>query len=46
MMSTEQSHKIFIIYINNLPDNHKFKLYAGDGKLLVEIGTDLDNDDI
>ena len=39
---------LFIIYINDLPDNltHKFKLYADDGKLLVELGTDRDNDDM
>ena len=39
---------LFIIFINDLPDNltHKFKLYADDGKLLVELGTDRDNDDM
>ena len=40
---------LFIIYIvHDLPDNltHKFKLYADDGKLLVELGTDQDNHDM
>ena len=39
---------LFIFYINNLPDNltNKFKLYADDGKLKVEFGTDRDDDDI
>ena len=33
-----------LMYINDLPDNmtHKFKLY---GKLIVELGTDCDDDD-
>ena len=31
----------YILYINGLPDNltHKFKLFADDGKLIVELGT-------
>ena len=37
---------LFILYINDLPNNptHKFKLYADDGKLIVELGADLDDD--
>ena len=37
-----------LLFINYLPDNltHKFKLYADDGKLLVELGTDLENDNM
>ena len=36
----------FNIYVNDLPDNltHTFKLY--NGKLLVELGTYRDNDDM
>ena len=36
------------VYINDLPDNltHKFKLYADDGKLIEELGTDRGDDDI
>ena len=36
------------MYINDLPDylTHRFKLYADDGKLTVELGADRDNDDI
>ena len=39
---------LFILYINDLPDNltHKFKLYADDGKLIVELGTDWGDDDM
>ena len=39
---------LFILYINNLPDNltHKFKLYADDGKLIVELVTDREDDDM
>ena len=35
-------------YINDLLDNltHKFKVYTNDGKLIVEIGTDRDDDDM
>ena len=37
-----------MLYINDLPDNltHKFKLYADDGKLIIELGTDRDDDDM
>ena len=36
------------MYINDLPDNltHKFELYANDGKLIVELGTDRGDDDM
>ena len=39
---------LFILYTNDLPDNstHKFKLYEDDGKLIVELGTDRDDDDM
>ena len=39
---------LFILYINDFPDNltHKFKLYADDGKLIEELGTDWDDDDM
>ena len=39
---------LFILYKNCLPDNltHKFKLYADDRKLIVEPGTDRENDDM
>ena len=39
---------LFILYINDLPDNltHKFKLYADDGKLIIELGADRDDDDM
>ena len=39
---------LFILYINDLPDNltHKFKLYADYEKLIVELGTDRDDDDM
>ena len=35
-------------FINDQPDNmtHKFELYADDGKLKVELGTDRDDDDM
>ena len=37
-----------LLNINDLPDNltHKFKLYADDGILLVELGTGRDNEDM
>ena len=36
------------MYENDIPDNltHKFKLNADDGKLIVELGTDLNDDDM
>ena len=39
---------LFILNINGLLDNltHKFKLYADDEKLVVELGTDRDDDDM
>ena len=39
---------LFILYINDLPVNltHKFKFYADDGILIVELGTDQDDDDV
>ena len=39
---------LFMLYINDLPDNltHKFKLYADDGKLIVQLVADRDNDDM
>ena len=39
---------LFILFINDLLDNltHKFKLHADYEKLIVELGTDRDNDDI
>ena len=38
----------FILYINDHPDNltHEFKLYADDGKLMVEFGTDQGDDNM
>ena len=53
MMSTAESHKVqfyglFFLNIKDLPDNltHTFKLFANDEKLLEELGTDRDNDDM
>ena len=39
---------LFILYINDLPDNLtcKFKLKADDGKLMLEIEADRDDDDM
>ena len=39
---------LFIIYLNDLTDNlaHAFKRYADNGKLLVSLETDRDNDDM
>ena len=39
---------LYIFYINDLPGNltHKFKIYADDGKLIVELEADRDDDDI
>ena len=39
---------LFILYINDLPDNltHKFKLYADNRKLIVELGTYREDGDI
>ena len=39
---------LFILYINDLPDNltHKFKLYGYDAKLIPELGTDRYDDDM
>ena len=42
-----QANKFFS-QINHLPDNltHKFKLFKNDGKLIVNLGTDRDDDDM
>ena len=39
---------LFILYINDLSGYliHKFKLYADDGTLIVELETYLDDDDL
>ena len=39
---------LFVVYINDLPDylTHRIKLCKDDGKLILELGTLRDNDDM
>ena len=48
-MIISRTYVVYIkLYINDLPENltHKFKLYADDRKLIIELGADRDDDDM